>query len=423
MKGKQILRFLVILLILIPRINFGQKNGKEVSFIKLGTSEINITPQTDIRMAGYGARKGSSIGVHDDLYASALLFSDQVNTVLIITVDVIGLDAQFIGETKKLISSKIGVPAENIMISALHNHGGPATQLIEGEVSGAVNEYIKFLKERLTLLAVEASKKEVPVRRGIGKGFSNMNINRRAIFADGSIGLGRNPDGPADHEVAVVKFEDMNNNALAFLINWPCHATANGSENNLITGDWPAAVARYLKKAAGKEIVVAITAGASANINPIYGPGTSFKEIEAVGFDVGTEAWKTLAQISTFPVKSIQAKNATLKFPGKMRTNNYLPQTSYSSGPEVELRLTALKIGDLVLCGISGELFTEIGLEIKKQSPYSNTLIVTHCNGSNGYICTDKSFSDGGYETGASWLMPGVEKPLTEKFNELIRSF
>jgi hypothetical protein len=309
------------------------------------------------------------------------------------------------------------------MISALHNHGGPATQLIEGEVSGAMNEYIKFLKERLTLLAIEASKKEVPFRMGIGKGFSDMNINRRARFADGSIGLGRNPDGPADHELAVVKFEDMNNNALAFLVNWPCHATANGSENNLITGDWPGVVARYLKKEAGKVIVVAITAGASANINPIYGPGTSFKEIEAVGFNVGTEAWETIAKISTFPVKSIEVKNTTVKFPGKTRTNNYLPQTSYASGPEVVLRLTALKIGDLVLCGISGELFTEIGMEVKKQSPYANTLIVTHCNGSNGYICTDKSFSDGGYETVASWLMPGVEKPLTEKFNELIRSF
>ncbi|HTF30839.1 MAG TPA: hypothetical protein VK625_18420, partial [Flavitalea sp.] len=154
-----------------------------------------------------------------------------------------------------------------------------------------------------------------------------------------------------------------------------------------------------------------------------YGPGNSFKEIEAVGFNVATEAWKKLPEIEMHPVKTIQAKNTTLKFPGKMRTNNYLPQTSYESGPEVELRLTALKIGDLVLSGVSGELFTEIGMEVKKRSPYANTFIVTHCNGSNGYICTDSAHPVGGYEVGASWLMPGVEKPLTEKFMELIRSF
>lgn len=419
-----IMRLIVlILLILVPGINFGKKSKKEEQTIKLGVNEINITPQTAIRMGGYSGRNGPSTGVHDDLYASALFFSDEVTKVLIITVDIINLDAQFIDETKKMISSEIDIPAENIMISVTHTHGGPATRPIEGEVSGEVNEYIKLLKEKLTLLAIGASKKVEPFRMGIGKGFSKMNINRRAKFADGSIGLGRNPDGPADHEVAVIKFEDMNNNVLAVYINWPCHGTANGPGNNLITGDWAGGVKQYLKKQAGKEMVVAITAGASANINPIYGPGNSFKEIEAVGFNVGTEVWKTLAEISTFPVKSIQAKNTTLKFPGKMRTNNYLPQTSYASGPEVELRFTALKIGNVVFCGISGGLFTEIGIEVKKQSPYTNTIIVTHCNGDSGYICTDKTFEEGGYESGASWLMPGVEKPVTEKFMELIRSF
>ena len=47
-----------------------------------------------------------------------------------------------------------------------------------------------------------------------------------------------------------------------------------GQDNYLITGDWPQSAARYIKDSAGKNIVVAVTAGASANINPIYGPGT-----------------------------------------------------------------------------------------------------------------------------------------------------
>jgi len=422
MKITGIVAILIVLTTVYPGSIFGQKAKKTERNIQLGVSEINITPQPTIRMGGYGARKGPSTGVHDDLFASALFFSGEETRVLVITVDVVGLNAEFIDGAKKMISSKISIPAENIMISALHNHGGPATQSLKDEVSPAVNDYLVFLKEKLTLLAVEASKKIAPFRMGIGKGFSNMNINRRAKFADGSIGLGRDPNGPADHELGVVKFEDMNNNTVALFINWPCHATAGGSENNLITGDWPASVARYIKKQAGKDIVVAISAGASANINPIYGPGNSFKEIEAVGFNVATEAWKKLPEIKMRQVKTIQAKNATLKFPGKMRTNNYLPQTSYESGPEVELRLTTLKIGDLVLSGVSGELFTEIGMEVKKRSPYGNTFIVTHCNGSNGYICTDSAYPVGGYEVGASWLMPGVEKPLTEKFMQLIRS-
>jgi len=422
MKKHLIFGFLMVLLYCGSNITFGQKNNKGEQPFKLGVSQSIITPQNSIRMGGYSARKGPSIGINDELYASALLFSDDVNKVLIITADAIGFSNQFIDEVKTGISSKIGIPSDNIMISATHTHGGPATQIIEGEESSAVHDYLEFLKGKLILLSIDASKNVVPFRMGIGKSTSKMNINRRATFADGSIGLGKNPDGPVDHDVTVVKFEDLDGKILALYVNWPCHGTVGGSQNNMITGDWPGSVARYIKRQAGKDIVVAITLGASGNINPIY-QGDSFKEIDAIGFNVGSNAWEMLSQISTYPVKSVQAQNATMKFPGKIRTNNYLPQESYEKGPEVELRLTAVKIEGLIICGISGELFTEFGIEIKKLSPYRNTLIVTHCNGANGYICTDKSYEEGGYEVAASRLLPGVEKPITDRFMELIRLF
>jgi neutral ceramidase len=82
-----------------------------------------------------------------------------------------------------------------------------------------------------------------------------------------------------------------------------------------------------------------------------------------------------------------------------------------------------MKIGDLVLFGISGELMTEMGMQIKKKSRYPNTIIVTHCNGSSGYICTDKAFTEGGYETKVSRLMPGAEKQLVNKCLQMIHSF
>jgi len=249
-----------------------------------------------------------------------------------------------------------------------------------------------------------------------------MNINRRQRFADGSIGLGKNPDGPCDHDVTVVKLEDMNNNLVAVLLNWPCHATASGDTNYKITADWPGAAARYIKKQAGKNVVVAVTAGASGDIDAIYGPGDSFQDIEGTGFLVGTEAWKVLAQIKALPVYSLQAANSSITYPGKKRGKDDFPQSTYESAPDVELRLTGIKIGNLVLAGISGELMNEMGMEVKKQSPYSGTIVVTHCNGSSGYICTDKAFSEGGYEVKTSSLMPGIEKPLTQKFLELINS-
>jgi hypothetical protein len=121
---------------------------------------------------------------------------------------------------------------------------------------------------------------------------------------------------------------------------------------------------------------------------------------------------KTFAQTETFPVKSLQIRNTTMTFAGKKACKDQFPQTSYENGPDVEIRLTALKIGDLILCGISGELMTEIGMEIKRQSPYSGTLVVTHCNGSSGYICTDKS-SELLLKCQRSWpLLAGINRPF-----------
>lgn len=302
--------------------------------------------------------------------ASALYFSGDGTAALLISADVIGFRADFVDDLRAKISSKTGIPSGNIMLTAVHNHGGPAVKADEDEVPSPNEEYIKVLKDKLLALSIEASTKGVPCRMGIGKGTCNLNINRRAVFADGGVWLGRNPDGPCDHEVGVV-----------------------------------------------------ITAGASGDINPIYGPGVDFDEIEAVGFHVGSAALKALSQVEFFPMHSLQAVNASLTLPGKKACPDRFPRSYYEEGPGVEVRLTALRIGGLVLCGVSGELMTEIGLEVKKRSPYSGTFIITHCNGSSGYICMDKAFADGGYEVQVTRLMPGAEIPLTRKFLELIRSF
>ncbi len=395
----------------------------EIPVLMLGVAQTDITPAKPVLMSGYEARKTSYTGVHDPLFASALYFSGGGTAVLLITADVIGFRTEFVDEARAAISARTGVPPANIMLTAVHNHGGPAIKADEDDVPSANEEYVKVLEGKLLDLAVEASHKGAPFRMGIGKGACAMNINRRAVFADGGVWLGRNPDGPCDHEVGVVKFEDMSGATLAVLVNWPCHGTTSGQDNYEITGDWPGAAARTLKKLAGRDVVVAVTAGASGDINPIYGPGTDFDEIEAVGFHVGTEAWKALAGIETFPVHSLGAVSAAMTFPGKKPCPDRYPRATYERGPDVEVRLTILRIGDLALCGISGELMNEMGQTVKKRSPLTGTFVVTHANGSSGYICTDKAFPEGGYEVQVTRLMPGAEGPLTRKILELIRSF
>ena len=413
--------FNAIFLILIPASIIAQ-NSTNKGFVKLGVSQTNITPLQPVIMSGYDARKTPSTGVHDSLFASALFFSGAQNKALLISADIIGFPFAFVDTVKKRIALKTGLTADHILLIATHDHGGPAIHTYEDDLPQSNEDYIQTLKEKLVALAADAMKNPQPFSMGIGKGKCTMNINRRAVFADGGVWLGRNPDGVCDHELDVLKFLDVNNNLIAVLINWPCHGTTMGQENYKITGEWPASAAAYIRKHAGKNIVVAVTAGASANINTIYGPGNDFNEDEAMGYHVSNEAWRLIDKIKTAPVKSVKVVNSAMSFAGKKGWTNQFPQASVPTGSNVDIHLTGLKLDDVVLCGISGELMTEMGLQVKKQSPFANTIIITHCNGLSGYICTDKAFTEGGYEPKVSHLMPGVEQPLVNKFLQMIRS-
>jgi len=423
MKGKFHPSFFGWMLVFWSVAAYAQTSGRVNGYVRMGASQINITPDEPVMMSGYDARKTPSTGVHDSLFASALFFLAPDRSALIITADLIGFPTQFVDTLKEIISARTKISRDNILIIAAHNHGGPAIHTYEALLPDANEIYIRTIKEKLVTLAADAMKGPKPFNMGIGKGLCNLNINRRAVFADGGVWLGRNADGVCDHELDAIKFVDEKNKLIAVLINWPCHGTVSGQENYQLTADWPGAAARYIKKAAGENVVVAVTAGASANINPIYGPGSDFSEVEAVGYHAGMEAWKALVESHAFPVKELKVVNSALRHPGKESWTNQFPQASVATGSDVEIRFSALQLGELLICGVSGELMTEMGMAIKRESPYSSTIIVTHCNGSSGYICTDKAFTEGGYEVKVSHLMPGIEKPLVTRCLEMIHSF
>jgi len=414
-----LLFILISELIILPEISKGQIPAGN-HFTKIGISQINITPDQPVIMSGYDARKTPSVGVHDSLIASALFFTNDRDKALLITADIIGFPHLFIDTLKKLISEKTSIPEDHILLIALHNHGGPAIHTYESILPESNEAYIRGLKVKLVTLALDATKSPMAFTMGIGKASCSKNINRRAVFADGGVWLGRNPDGLCDHELDIIKFLDEKNQLIAVLLNWPCHGTVSGQENYQLTGDWPAAAARYIRKLSGKDIVVAVTAGASANINPIYGPGNDFGEVEAVGYHVAQEAWKIFDKIKTTPVKSIKCSYSVMNYPGKKMWKDRFPENCEPSGSNVNLRLSALKLDNIVFMGVSGELMTEMGMQMKKASIYPNTIVLTHCNGLSGYICTDKAFTEGGYEPKVSHLMPGVEKPLVQKCLDII---
>lgn len=394
------------------------QTDKKIGFLA-GAATVNITPQTPVPMSGYANRDQPSKGVHDEIFAHAFVFDDGKNKAGIIQADLIGFSFEFVDEINREIEKRTGIPKENLMLVAAHNHGAPATRTYGETATENLTNYLTELKKNLVEAAVQAFNQRMPVTLGSGKGKCTMNINRRARHSEGGIWLGRNPDGICDHEVDVVRLDNAKKEVMGLLVNWPCHATVGGQENYLITGDWPGAAKRYVNKNFKQDLPVGIMAGASADINPIYGPGNDFKEIEAIGLVLGEEIVKVVGTINVQKVRTINSLQRIIEVPGKEKTATRMPGEKMIEGKPVPLRLSVIKIGPIVFAGISGELMTTIGMKIKEQSPFSNTIIVTHNNGSSGYICTDEAYREGGYEPMVSRTMPGVEKIILSNFMEM----
>lgn len=392
-----------------------------------GTAKVNITPAVPIPMSGYRSRTKPFEGIHDSIYARAIVFSDGENKAAIISAEIIGFSNSFCEETSRLIDQETGIKPENILLTAVHNHSGPVTRVYTDDASPEVVTYTEELKQKLVRLVILADSHLRPVSMGAGKGECRMNINRRAEDGKGNIQLGRNPYGPCDHEVAVVRIDDAEGNILSLLLNWPCHGVVMGPRNYLISGDWPGAASRYIEDSLDKPVTAPILIGASGDINPIYGPHIDFVDVnsyayalDAIGADLGKEAIRVSREIQTLPYGTIKAIQKYIYLPGKVEEPNRLHHAAYDPGNEVEVHLSAIKIGPVIFAGVNGEVFNQIGVKLKNLSPFSNTFFLTHCNGSCGYLVSDEAISKGGYEVSSTSARSGAESGIIEGFLQMI---
>ena len=123
-------------------------------------------------------------------------------------------------------------------------------------------------------------------------------------------------------------------------------------------------------------------------------------------------------ELKTFSSVAINASQRVISLPAKEKEDG-------KSQPGVEndslkVRLSVVKIGNIILTGVSGEVFNEISVKMRNQSPYAFSLMITHCNGSSGYLITDAAYAEGGYEVRTTRVKPGAEKAIVENLLAMI---
>jgi neutral ceramidase len=265
-----------------------------------------------------------------------------------------------------------------------------------------------------------------PARAGFGTGKANVNSNRRAPDGSGGWMLGNNPDGVSDKTVAVIKFETLSGEPIAILSNYSVHGTVLGPANLQISADLPGATSRVVENHYADRVVSPWTSGAAGDQDPIYRVGTDFKNVAALGQILGDEVIRVADAIKTSPRARIRGMQKVVMCAGKRTVQNPGSNQEYKEedADPVPIRLSLLVINDIAIAGVSGEVLTNIGARLKKESPFNRTLLVTHTNGSSGYLPDDAAYDQVSYEITATHVKRGcAENAIVNGLVEMMNAF
>jgi neutral ceramidase len=412
-------------------------SGAQQGTLSVGAARVDITPPAEaaLPMSGYGGRKQGFKGIHDHIYVRAIVLSEGTNNAAILAWELIGMPTAVWHDLSQRISKQLGIPADNLILAAEHVHSAPSVAGAYVKGSPATIAYTAKLEDQAFEAVRQAKANLQPARFGFGTGTAYVNINRREFFPkDGWWWLGYNPEGPSDKTLSVLKFESLTGKPIALFINYAVHGVVMGPNNLEVSGDLPGATSRFVEEyyegkldvrsdagwdlalqpgeKVGENGMVALwTSGPAGDQNPIVmDSGEDFSMVDAFGRILGEETVRVANNITTLSSQAkIRGSQQAITCPGRKVEPGPLPRREYKfeDSDPVNIRLSLLMINDIALAGVSGEVLTPIFLHLKKESPFSNTIMVTHANGLSGYIPNDAAYDQISYEITTTNLKPG----------------
>lgn len=206
--------------------------------LQLGAASTVITPRNGGDLAGFIARTEPMTGIHDDLYARALVWVEGLDldqAAALVTLDVIGLDVNSVAVIRERAMAVTGLPREQIGVACTHTHGGPATY--PGRRLGRCDpDYLERLCQKAAKTIATATERLQPV------------VMRWACGAEPTVGKNRRvAGGIVDRDVPVLRFQRPDGVVTAMLVSYACHPVTLGPNNLLATADFPWYVIRTLE--------------------------------------------------------------------------------------------------------------------------------------------------------------------------------
>lgn len=414
--------------------------------MRAGLSRVTITPDHLTEMGGYVARVGPSLGTHDPLYCRALVLEENGTAAALVECDCLGLGLDYTRQVKNRVERATGIPASNVILAATHTHSGPASVFTYGCGALAL-DWLGWLPDQI-LSAVQLAKERLVASRVMtgSVGVPGVAINRRDPEA-----------GALDEELIVVWFVGEHGQTIGSLLNFACHAVVMDAENRLYSADFPGAFCASVEEATGSPSV--FLQGPCGNINPAR--RFTFEAVDRMGSALGKAAISTLASAREVDTLELEVGSRPLSLallppPDYDTLLLYLSEQIYlaravpNDGDQrpirthramaawaertladccsgrlqthVDTELQWLRLGDLVLTAVPGELFVEYGIAAKQLAGGRGrqAVVIAYANGDIGYIPTASAYAQAAYEVAWAFKYYGYPGALSPEAGQAI---
>jgi neutral ceramidase len=424
--------FTLIITGIISNTTFAQQNEAVSRGFRAAVVKTDITTQDAQWLRGYDPRQ--STGILDRLYHRIVALDDGKNQFFLISSDLLGIPMPEYDRMISLVQQQLGIGPEHFWWSATHTHSAPQVaphfkgipfpSMANRSKLASAHEidtvYTGMLEKKLIEGIKEAREKLSAARFGVGWGFSQANINRRAIDVDGKASLGLNPDGPVDRRIGVIKIDHEDGTPMVVIANYPIHGTVLGQQSTMISGDAPGVASEYVEQEIGAPVL--FVNGAAGNLAPIYSvyPNERAGHLREFRRLLGNKIIDAYSKISsTVDEITLMVGSVTVETPRRADLGWSADLSKYESTkngiPMVKLPIRFLKINeDVAIWSAPVEMFCEISNEIRERSPFPFTFYFGYTNGSLGYLPAASAWPQAGYEPSVSPFTPAVEKDLTE---------
>jgi hypothetical protein len=435
-----------------------------------GFAQVDISPPVGWRMSGYFYERFSTSN-HDPLQAKVMVWRQGRVKAALVFCDLIGISQEVSSQVRQHASQRTGIALENIMVAATHSHTGPLyfgvlrdhfhEQAVaeNGKDSKEWIDYTEILIRRLVdgIARADRSLEDVDISVAIptqGK----LSFNRRFHMKDGTVRFNpgkMNPSivrtaGPIDPTLPVLAFSKRKENqVLGLFMAFALHLDTVGG--TAFSADYPFYLERFLRGYFGQQMISIFGAGPCGDINHIdvsnKKPQKGHKEAMRIGYGLGKTIVDAVPEFEELKRPRLKVTSRTVTVPFQVfderatkaarRAMKGLSTSDLTFLEKVEvckildldkrgisdvaLEVQVFRLNrDVALVGLPGEVFVELGLKIKEQSPFPHTIVVELANDAIAYVPTRKAFKEGSYEVVNSRIQSGGGEALVDTALELL---